>query len=278
MPCIVRRRRRDHSEQRRVDAVRSGGENADLPAFLAAIDQELPRVLEVVAINHFAQDAFGRDGSAIRRQHQGDFALRHNRHRHLDDAVLPRPIAEMQSRREHVRLQTRLALQGDQMSRRQRRVGEAFDHDAHLAFADQHTLERDDTERQRQRNQYQANPNQISPNMMFVIITHLRCGCARDAVYRRARTHATRFIGETVGPAHAEPRGSPFQMPTRLADGLGPESDPRWFATAFAPSPVSAGFGSPALACRKASQLRLLQQYPYHSRHTCQMHGLKVWN
>jgi len=25
--------------------------------------------------------------------------------------------------------------------------------------------------------------------------------------------------------AHAKSRGSPFQMPTRLADGLGPESD-----------------------------------------------------
>lgn len=42
---------------------------------------------------------------------------------------------------------------------------------------------------------------------------------ARDAQHIRS--------GETVGfPLEREPRGSPFQMPTRLADGLGPESDP----------------------------------------------------
>ena len=53
-------------------------------------------------------------------------------------------------------------------------------------------------------------------------------------------------------------------MPTRLADGLGPESDlggklhrsPRPRRT------IIRGIGSPALACRKASQLRL------HYRHT----------
>ena len=38
---------------------------------------------------------------------------------------------------------------------------------------------------------------------------------------------ATRFnMGRPRELAHASPGGSPFQMPTRLADGLGPESDP----------------------------------------------------
>ena len=47
-------------------------------------------------------------------------------------------------------------------------------------------------------------------------------------------------------------------MPTRLADGLGPESDrDDGSPSPFAPPPVSRGFGSPALTCRKASQLRL---------------------
>ena len=59
-------------------------------------------------------------------------------------------------------------------------------------------------------------------------------------------------------PAHAGPVGSPFQMPTRLADGLGLESGrDDGSSSPFAPAPVSRGFGSPALTCRKASQLRL---------------------
>ena len=44
----------------------------------------------------------------------------------------------MQSRRERVRLETRLAIEREQMSGRQRFAGEAFDHDADLAFADKH--------------------------------------------------------------------------------------------------------------------------------------------
>jgi hypothetical protein len=59
-------------------------------------------------------------------------------------------------------------------------------------------------------------------------------------------------------PAHAGPVGSPFQMPTRLADGLGPESDlDDGSPPSFAP-PRTPGIGSPALTGRKAGQLRLL--------------------
>src|SRR6266446_4936829 len=78
-----------------------------------------------------------------------------------------------------------------------------------------------------------------------------------------------------VGVSHQrDPRGSPFQMPTRLADGLGLESDlGHGYPRPFAPSPdlliidrletcpMSGEFGSPASACRKAGQLRLHYDY-----------------
>src|SRR5579859_1127463 len=92
--------------------------------------------------------------------------------------------------------------------------------------------------------QYQATPNQyqLTANSMFVVITHLRCGCAiRDGCPPCER--ATQFqTGRTWVPPHSGPRGSPFQLPARLADGLGPGSDlghgcPR----PFAPSPESPG-------------------------------------
>ena len=61
-------------------------------------------------------------------------------------------------------------------------------------------------------------------------------------------------------------------MPTRLADGLGPESDPAdGSPPAFAPSALFRGFGSPALTCRKARQLRLLTNGYYLSGAGCQM-------
>ena len=49
-------------------------------------------------------------------------------------------------------------------------------------------------------------------------------------------------------------------MPTRLADGLGPESDrANGSPSAYAPSPdLLRGFGSPAQTGRKAGPLRLL--------------------
>ena len=93
----------------------------ELAAFFSAIDQEFPRVLEIVAVDDFAQDAFGRDGRAVGGQHQGDFALRHDRHRDFDNAILPAPEPEMQSRRENVGLVTGFAIKGDQTARRQGR-------------------------------------------------------------------------------------------------------------------------------------------------------------
>ena len=68
---------------------------------------------------------------------------------------------------------------------------------------------------------YHANPYPTTANIMFIVITHLRCGCA---VIAAPRDNAFRW-GNRDDFAHAKSRGSPFQMPTRLADGLGPESD-----------------------------------------------------
>src|SRR3954454_24943377 len=75
-----------------------------------------------------------------------------------------------------------------------------------------------------------------------------------------AQRHNAFSIGENVGAATCGPRGSPFQLPTRLADGLGPGSDlGHGYPWTYAPSPDRSGeLGSPALALRKEGQLRLL--------------------
>lgn len=67
------------------------------------------------------------------------------------------------------------------------------------------------------------------------------------------------MIGENVGaPPKRSPRGSPFQMPTRLADGLGPESDRDKHLFRRSPRPGFPESGSPAPARRKVNRLRLL--------------------
>ena len=65
------------------------------------------------------------------------------------------------------------------------------------------------------------------------------------AGYRRAWTQRV-SLGRPWVPAHTGARGSPFQMPTRLADGLGPESDRDGGSPpALAPSLVSQGLVPP---------------------------------
>ena len=59
-------RRRNHREQGDVDAVNTGSKHAQLPAFLAAVGQELARVLEIVALDDFAQDSPRGNRRAIR--------------------------------------------------------------------------------------------------------------------------------------------------------------------------------------------------------------------
>src|SRR6266545_3594616 len=68
--------------------------NAVLMRYVAAVGEEFPRVLEVIAINDLAEDAFGGDRRADRRKHQRDLALRHDGDRLFDDAILPTPVTE----------------------------------------------------------------------------------------------------------------------------------------------------------------------------------------
>ena len=150
---VCRAPRGDDREQRGVDAVRARREQAELPAFLAAVEQELPRILEFVAIHELAQDVLGRHGRAIRREHQRDLALRHDRDGHLEDAILPRPVTKVQARREGVRLVTGFAVEGDEPSGREAFAGESFDNDPHLAFTDQ-----DQTGEERQNDQPRQPP------------------------------------------------------------------------------------------------------------------------
>src|SRR5262249_25289640 len=51
---VIRRVRRDDREQRGVDAIRASGQDAQLAAFFAAVGQELPGVLEIVAVYDFS--------------------------------------------------------------------------------------------------------------------------------------------------------------------------------------------------------------------------------
>ena len=133
---LVRGRGGNHREQRPVDAIGARRQDTELATLLAAVQQELARVLKVVAIDHFAQDALGWDRRAVRRQHQRNLALRHDGDGRLDDPVLPAVITEVQSRSQCVRLVAGLAVQRHQSARRQRPPAELLDHDAHLALVD----------------------------------------------------------------------------------------------------------------------------------------------
>src|SRR6266851_3486090 len=74
--------------------------------------------------------------------------------------------------------------------------------------------------------QYHATskPNPTNPNVMFIVITQLRCGRGHAWVIAGRGRDAFHW-GDRGNFAARNPRGSPFQMPTRLADGLGLESD-----------------------------------------------------
>ncbi len=82
------------------------GEHSQLAAFFAAVGEELPRVLEIVAIDDFSKDALRGNRRAVRHEHQGHFALGHYGDRHFDDPILPLPEPEMQSRCERIGLVT----------------------------------------------------------------------------------------------------------------------------------------------------------------------------
>ncbi len=65
-------------------------------------------------------------------------------------------------------------------------------------------------------------------------------------------------MGNRGIPPRRDSRGSPFQLPTRLADGLGLESGLRLCSQCLcAPARFHPGFGSPAPALRKQPRFRL---------------------
>jgi hypothetical protein len=71
--------------------------------------------------------------------------------------------------------------------------------------------------------------------------------CPPSPMEKKGRYAGARRVslGRPWLPAHAGTRGSPFQMPARLADGLGPESDLAMVCHRVRPAPVFRGFGSP---------------------------------
>ena len=99
-----------------------------------------------------AEDALRRNRRAVRGEHQCDFALRHHGHGHFDDAILPAPVTEVQSRGECVGLITRLAAQRDNAAGRQRASAKAFHDDAHLPFLNQHGAEHERPDGQQSKN------------------------------------------------------------------------------------------------------------------------------
>jgi hypothetical protein len=65
---------------------------------------------------------------------------------------------------------------------------------------------------------------EIAPNSTNAVIPISNVLVRRRRVYA-ARARDASCVGVTVGiPTNRDPRGSPFQLPTRLADGLGLES------------------------------------------------------
>ncbi len=265
---IFRRVGCDHREQRRVDAIRARGQDAQLTAFFAAVEQELPGVLEIVAIDNFSKDALGGYRCAIGREHQGNFALRHHGDGHFDDPILPAPKTEMQSRRKRLGLIPRFIVQSDQATRFQTASAEPLHDDPDLPFRDQHSapdqqwLRRAHNPRTTSTNTASTTEMSKNMNIVVIIINILRCGCAiavaapssgialfnssSDGQMPALRTQRV-LIGEIAGArTRGSCVGSPFQMPTRLADGLGPESDlGDGSPPPFAPPRIAPGLGPP---------------------------------
>jgi len=122
--------------------------HSKLAPFLAAVGQERARVLEMIAVHDLAEDAFGRNGRAIRRDHERDLALRHHGDGHLGEAILPAPVTEMEAGRERVGLVAGLAVERHQPPRRQRPRAKAFHHDPDLAFLNEHRAEHERPQQQ----------------------------------------------------------------------------------------------------------------------------------
>ena len=113
----------DHVEQGDVDGVHAFAEDAPLPALLPAVGEELAGVLEVVALDDFAQGLRRFELFAAAGEDIADLALLDRDQGELVNGILPAPEAEVQAAAEDVGLVAGLAVQGDDRAFRQRTGG-----------------------------------------------------------------------------------------------------------------------------------------------------------
>src|SRR5262249_53678312 len=99
----------DDDEQRGVDRVEALAQHRALAAALAAVVEEAPRILEVVAVDDAAERLVGGERLAVARVDVAEPALRDEHERQLVHAVLPREEAEVHAAAQQVRGEAGLA-------------------------------------------------------------------------------------------------------------------------------------------------------------------------
>ena len=113
----------NHVEEGDVDGIDAFAEDAALPPFLPAVGEEFAGVLEIVAIDDFAQRLRRLKLLATAGEDIADAALLDGDKRELVDGILPAPEAEVDAAAEDVGLVAGLAVQGDHGPFLQRTAG-----------------------------------------------------------------------------------------------------------------------------------------------------------
>src|ERR1700712_2396380 len=93
---------RDDGEQGGIDTVSPGRENTKLTPLFASSEEEASGVLEHIAFHELSENSFRRNGRATGGDDQGDFARGNDHDGGLRNAKLPKPITEVNARREGV--------------------------------------------------------------------------------------------------------------------------------------------------------------------------------
>ena len=141
----------NHVEQRDVDGVDAFAEDAALTAFLPVVGQELPRVLEVVAVDDAGQGLGRQELLAAARKDVADLALLDGHQGELVDPVLPPPQSEVDAAAKDVGLVARLVVQRDDRSFGQRALGRPqLLHDSDAVVGDAPDREPQQEQQQRQ--------------------------------------------------------------------------------------------------------------------------------
>ena len=127
----------DDVEQGDIDGVDALAEDAPLAAFLPFVGEELAGVLEVVALDDFAQGLRRFEVFAAAGEDIADLALLDRDQGELVNGILPAPEAEVNSAAEDVGLIAGLAVQGDDRAFGERpAAGPEFLHDADAVVRD----------------------------------------------------------------------------------------------------------------------------------------------